>query len=657
MSNLIGQVINGYEILEELARGGMATVYRAHQISMNRDVALKVLPREFLHEPSFLERFKREASIVARLEHRAIVPVHDYGEVDGIPYIIMRLMEGGSVDGLITKGPVELEKVQQIVRQIAGALDYAHSHDVLHRDLKPSNILLDKMGDAYITDFGIARLLSSNEKLTATGVVGTPAYMSPEQAQGLPLDGRSDIYSLGVVIYEMLTGRRPFEAETPYSIAVMHVTQEPPFPRKFKPDIAPGVEAVVMKALAKDRDQRYRTATELAGQLDDADLFALEATVPSSNSHSPVLSPAPSSAQPTPRRPMSQVNYPSSLSIPMSQPRRSPTLMYVGLPTIIAIILAFILLGGYLFLYDTEPAKAPDFAATGEFRLTATANAVSLAPLREGRILFVSDRNEQPDLYVLDLTTGNETRLTRTNGAEGSPAISPDGDRIVYLFDPDGNLSDDNIEQIEVYISRSDGSDAQPVTSNLSEEVSPIWTPDGNHILFVRTVNGVARYRIIQYDLTTEDEMVLYEDNGYAANLSISPDGQQLVYAVQRTTNPNSREIFRLDIASESATQVTRNDSPEWSPHWNDTGERILYLKQGVAGAAIAEMLADGSILAQIYDGAGEDDTVVYSPDAKYVLFSAEDEDGIRNLFLLPRNRLIAEQITHLGGYNAIWLP
>ncbi len=654
MSSLIGQVINGYEIIEELARGGMATVYRAHQISMNRDVALKVLPREFLHEPSFLERFKREASIVARLEHRAIVPVHDYGEWDGIPYIVMRLMEGGSVDSLIAQGPIELEKVQQIVRQIATALDYAHTHDVLHRDLKPSNILLDKTGDAYITDFGIARLLSSNEKLTATGVVGTPAYMSPEQAQGLELDGRSDIYSLGVVIYEMLAGKRPFDAETPYSIAVMHVTHEPPPLRKWKPDVAPGVEAVVMKALAKDRNQRYRTATELAGQLDDADLFALEATVP--RSVPPTPPPSLSSTQPTPRRPISAVGYNHSQPVPVPS-RRSPTLMYVGLPTLIAILLAVILLAGYLFLYDAEPAEPPDFAATGAFRLTATANAAALAPAREGRILFVSERNEQPDLYILDLTTGNETRMTRTNGAEGSPSVSPDGERVVYLYDPDGDLTDDSTVQVEVYLARVDGSEIRALTSNLSQELSPVWTPNGEAVVFVQMLNGMSRYRIIRYDLESQDETVLYEDNGYATHLSISPDGQQMVYAVQRTTNPDSLEIFRLDLEAEQTTQLTRNDTPDWSPRWDSSGERILYLKQGRGGAAIAEMLPDGSTLAQIYDGAGSDDAATYSLDGKYVLFSAIDDHNLRNLFLLPRNRLIAEQITYLGGYSAVWLP
>lgn len=669
MSNLIGEVINGYEIIEELARGGMATVYRAHQISMSRDVALKVLPREFLHEPAFLERFKREAAIVARLEHRAIVPVHDYGEWDGIPYIVMRLMEGGSVDGLILKGAIALEQVQQIVRQVAAALDYAHSHDVLHRDLKPSNILLDRNGDAFITDFGIARLLSNNEKLTSTGVVGTPAYMSPEQAQGQELDGRSDVYSLGVVVYEMLTGKRPFDAETPYGIAVMHVTQEPPPLRKLKPDIPSGVEAVVMKALIKDPTQRYRNAIEFAGHLDDADLFTLEATSPSNHHPQPTIASTPppvispsngvpdSSTQPTPRRPITPVEYSSLNAIPVGQSRRSPTMMYIGMPTVIAILIGVILLGGYLILYEAEPAESPDFAATGVFRLTATASAASGIPVREGRVLFVSGRGEQPDLYILDLTTGNETRLTHTNGAEGNPSISPNGQWITYLYDPDGDLADESTSQVEIYISRTDGTQAQPITSDLTEEKSPIWTPDSQSVVYIQWISGVARYRIMRYDLETKEASLLYEQNGYADNLSISPNGQTLVFAVGDTTNKALWEIVKLELGTRETTALTENETPDWSPKWDSRGDHILYLKKGMAGGALAEIQPDGSDPTQLYDGAGLDDTASYSLDGNFILFSATDDDGIQNIFLLQRNRLIAEQITHMGGYSAVWIP
>ena len=260
----IGQAIGGYDVERVIGRGGMATVYLARQQSMNRHVALKVLPKQFVNDDTYLQRFEREVAIVSKLEHRNIIPVYDYGEHDGLPFIVMRYMPSGSIDDLLLDGPMSPEQVLKFVAQIAPALDYAHLKDVLHRDLKPSNVLLDDDGGAFLTDFGIARLAGDGvSAITTQGVVGTPSYMSPEQAQGKPLDGRSDLYALGVMLFEMLTGRRPFESETPYSIAVMQVTTPPPNLRAINPLVSQAVEKVVLKSLSKKADDRYPTAVAL----------------------------------------------------------------------------------------------------------------------------------------------------------------------------------------------------------------------------------------------------------------------------------------------------------------------------------------------------------------------------------------------------------
>ncbi len=401
----VGATIGGYAIREEIGRGGMATVYRAHQLSMNRDVALKVLPLQYLNQPTSLDRFKLEASIVARLEHRAIVPVHDYGEFERIPYLVMRYMDGGSVDDLLATGPILPERTLQIVLQIAPALDYAHRQGVLHRDLKPSNILLDANGDAYLTDFGIARILGQNTRpLTASGVVGTPSYMSPEQAQGHDLDGRSDVYALGVVLFEMLTSTRPFEGDTPYTVAVKHVTERPPSPCAINPALSRAVENVLLKALEKKRENRYMTATALAEALKHAieGAHGSAAVPPIMTETEPslterlkagaarrrldtgrVLLRRPEAgqplAEPRPSPPPPAISYGVPRVVSRRRRKSSGWTTWLAALVLVALVILAVAVGGayYLINEPTSPrTTAPDYAATGVFKLTATKEAL-----------------------------------------------------------------------------------------------------------------------------------------------------------------------------------------------------------------------------------------------------------------------------------------
>jgi serine/threonine protein kinase len=264
MDNLAGKQLGQYEVIQEFARGGMATVYTARQTSMDRQVAIKVLPPQFTHDPQFIKRFEREVALIAALEHPHILPVYDYGEADGMAYIVMRLMTGGTLQDATKNDLLPLDRISTMLSQVASAMDYAHSRGVIHRDLKPSNILLDSQGNAYVADFGIAHLTFDSQSLTGTGMaIGTPAYMSPEQAQGQNIDARTDIYAMGIILYELLTGKIPFQGDTPMALILKHMSEPLPSPRASRPDLPAAIEQVVIRATAKKPDDRYDSMTAL----------------------------------------------------------------------------------------------------------------------------------------------------------------------------------------------------------------------------------------------------------------------------------------------------------------------------------------------------------------------------------------------------------
>ncbi len=249
----------------------MATVYRAYDPKFDREVAIKALPREFMHDPQFLKRFQSEIKTIASLEHPAIVPVYDAGEEDGLPYFVMRYMPGGSLSDWLDKSPFSLTDTARIVERIAQALAYAHRKGIIHRDIKPDNILFDDTDTPFISDFGVAKLVESVGTLSGLNAMGmsagTPAYMSPEQARGEAVDERSDVYGLGVLIYQMLTGRQPYVAETPLGLAHKHVSDPVPDILKAAPDLPEDMDMVIKTAMAKDKKDRYPTAIDLSRAL------------------------------------------------------------------------------------------------------------------------------------------------------------------------------------------------------------------------------------------------------------------------------------------------------------------------------------------------------------------------------------------------------
>lgn len=266
MPFVVGETIGPYRILEQLGRGGMATVFKAYHAALDRYVAIKALHPAFMEDPNFHARFQREARVVAKLEHPNIVPIYDFAEYEDRPYLVMKYIEGETLKARLGQGNIEQADLIQIVESIGTGLFYAHQKGILHRDVKPSNVLLGFDGRVYLADFGLARIAQAGEStLSSDMMLGTPQYISPEQAMGLgELDERTDIYSFGVMLYEMAVGQVPFSADTPFSIIHDHIYTPLPLPRTVNPNVPETVERVLLKALAKEREDRYPDAVALA---------------------------------------------------------------------------------------------------------------------------------------------------------------------------------------------------------------------------------------------------------------------------------------------------------------------------------------------------------------------------------------------------------
>ncbi|MEM7112769.1 MAG: serine/threonine-protein kinase [Chloroflexota bacterium] len=331
----IPQKIGRYIIEREIGRGGMSIVYLAQDPLTERHVAIKLLPRQLAFDPMFRRRFQHEAKVIARLEHSAIVPLYDFGEVNEQPYLVMRYMAGGSLSERL-KRPLYLPEISRLLNRIAPALDKSHRQHVVHRDLKPDNILFDEENQPYLSDFGIARLTEATQTMT---IAGTPAYMSPEQVKGdQALDGRCDIYALGAILFEMLTGRPPYEADTPTKLMMKHVLEPVPLVLDVREDLPLVSQDIIDRAMAKEPDDRFQTAVSLATAV--SQLANDEPIEPLSAIHVPVELPIvaktvvesdKTAVAPRPIQ-ITAPTLPQSTTVPSTsaQPRKSSPLVWVG---------------------------------------------------------------------------------------------------------------------------------------------------------------------------------------------------------------------------------------------------------------------------------------------------------------------------------------
>jgi serine/threonine-protein kinase len=415
--------IGRYEVIRELGKGGMAIVYLAYDPYIKRQVAVKVLPRQFTYDPQFRVRFQQEAQLIAALEHPYIVPIYDFGEHEDQPFIVMRYLPGGTLTQRLNDGALTVPEVVPLFENLASALDYAHRLGIIHRDIKPGNTLFDTDGKAHLSDFGIAKIQEANAAVTGTGsLVGTPAYMSPEQAIGAKvIDGRVDIYSLGVVLFQCLSGELPFKADTPMGLAIAHIQQPVPSLLALRPDLPPGFDGIIRKALEKDPAGRYQTGGEFARAIgQQARLLDMDVKASIHTNVAPVSYSGPSRG-PAAGEPQgkSLPSQPGVEIVPASVPKKSAAPRVAG---VLAILLSLGLIGGFASGLIPNP-----FASVAVTATTAATVAPSATPVR----------------VTFSPSAAATEPATATQEATGTPTIVPTATLTATLAGPLTEFTDD----------------------------------------------------------------------------------------------------------------------------------------------------------------------------------------------------------------------
>lgn len=550
--------IGRYEIKSELGRGGMATVYHGYDPRFEREVAIKVLPPEMLHaDPQFRFRFEREAKIIAQLEHRSIVPVYDVGEENDQPYFVMRFMSGGSLSERIKKTIYSIEEATKILDQVAPGLDEAHSKGIVHRDLKPGNILFDNKDIPFISDFGIAKITEAESRnVTGSGIIGTPAYMAPEQASGDVIDGRVDIYAFGVLLYEMLTGKQPYEADTPMGVAIKHVTEPVPHILDVNPTLPIWIEMIISTAMAKDRNDRFSTAVEMTETI-KAFLRGEQPLSPNKvkgKGNKTTLKVSP---------------YNSTVTVKRGVEKKKFNPIFVIIP-IVLIGLAG-LVGGGLFLlnsgllpFGTEaPTVTPTEALVATSAPVTDANVATEAPV------VITEAATEAPLTVTD--TPSVSLLPVLGGA----------DKIAFLRNND------------IWIMNVDGTDLRSVTNDGAEKFNLEWLPDGNTILYItgKTI------KTVEIDSLREEIITNFASSEYFESFHVSPDGKEVAISLARELHIVPFDIEKLKNVTKKSALLEMEGCLFYKrfgvldARWSDDGQKLTIKYIAPSGNVAADTL------------------------------------------------------------------
>jgi serine/threonine protein kinase len=647
MPSLSGLYFDRYHLLEPLGEGGMATVYLAFDTRLERRVALKVIRTDYSTDSQFLKRFDREARVLARLSHPHIVQVLDVGEHAGMPYVVMEYLAGGTLKARIGR-PLLPGEAGALLAPIARALAHAHRQGIVHRDVKPANILLTPDGTPKLSDFGIAKIFErpGSTDLTASGVgVGTPDYMAPEQWLGQS-SPQSDIYSLGVVLYELLAGRRPFAADTPVAVLLKHINDPLPNPRPYAPDLPEAAVQVLWRALAKKPEARYAAMEEFATALESLQhvrLYQPASARPWMWLGLGGLGLATLSlgclgvwailASPQPALPETP-----GASVPEAASGDTPTQAAVVQPTDGPVTP---LAPGLLTTSEpTAPPVAGELASSGVDASATPANAIteSVSP-PAGQVAFYASRDGNLEIYTMTADGSGQTNLTRNRAMDWLPAWSPDGARLAFVSDREGNE--------EIYIMNADGSGLSRLTFDPARDEAPDFSPDGQRIVFQSDRTGTPAIYVMNVDGTRStllaadgtdsglpkwspdgtqilfqskrdgdwDVYVMNADGSGIRNLTLNtfvditpdwaPDGTRIVFSSNRETD--HYEIYTMNAAGGDVQRVTRGSTNSWTPVWSADGQILIFATKVGDNYELFRARPDGQDLRRLTESAGHD--------------------------------------------------